>query len=226
MMLTGRNVVVVGGRGHVGRILVDGLLAAGAGVIAVTRSPGAWSHPASGPCAMVVPARSSGPAAGGADAVRESGMPVHAVVASLGGWTLEEQLLDLPPERWRATLESHLTAHLLAAQEYVPLLAAGSRSPYLMLNGAASRRPMADAGSISVAGAGQAMLLQTLRAQPGERRARFHEVVLMEAVSGDPRNLDPQAQIGPQQVVDAVTAVLNDPDAPTSTLVKGSPSGV
>jgi NAD(P)-dependent dehydrogenase (short-subunit alcohol dehydrogenase family) len=159
------------------------------------------------------------------DAVRgacvRAGLPLPgAVVASIGGWHKGAGLLDEDPDRWTATLASHLTAHLDVARALAPLLEPGD--PYVVLNGSASREAMAGSGAICVTGAGLAMLVQVLRleaAQAGAPAPRFHEVVIDHAVAGDDRNADPAQTRTPAQVVAALREVLDDAAAPAVTHV-------
>ncbi|GGM23797.1 NAD-dependent epimerase/dehydratase family protein [Promicromonospora citrea] len=215
-MTDDRPVLVVGASGFVGSRVVRGLAAGGRGVLAASRH-GLPAHAAvqNG----VVPVRYTGPDTlrqAVRDACASAGVPLPgAVVASIGGWQLGAPLLDSDPDEWTATLASHLTAHLDAARALVPLLAPGD--PYVVLNGAASREPMAGSGAVCVTGAGLAMLVQVLRLEatrPDAASVRFHEVVVDHAVDGDDRNADPAQTRTPAQVVSALGAVLDQPTAP------------
>ncbi|GAA4690449.1 short chain dehydrogenase [Promicromonospora umidemergens] len=215
-----RPVLVVGASGFVGSRVARGLAAGGRLVLASTRHelPDRVTVQAG-----VVPVHSPETAAL-PDAVRaacaHAGVPLPgAVVASIGGWDKGAPLLESDPDRWSATLASHLTAHLDAARALAPLLGPGD--PYVVLNGAASREAMAGSGAISVTGAGLAMLVQVLRLESGQDRppgsgpaVRFHELVVDHAVSGDGRNEDPAQVRTPAQVVNALCELLDDPAAP------------
>ncbi|MGW2090795.1 hypothetical protein [Promicromonospora sukumoe] len=215
-MTSPRPVLVVGASGYVGSRVAHGLAADGRTVLAAARRP----LPDDG---GVLPVRYDN-AAHLPDAVRAAcraaGVPLPgAVVASIGGWQKGTTLLDEDPERWTATLASHLTAHLDAARVLAPLLEPGD--PYVVINGAASREAMAGSGAVSVTGAGLAMLVQVLRleAEQGDTGAvpgavRFHELVIDHAVAGDDRNEDPAQTRTPAQVVAALGEVLDAPGAP------------
>ncbi|WP_369373718.1 NAD-dependent epimerase/dehydratase family protein [Promicromonospora sp. Populi] len=219
-----RPVLVVGASGYVGSRVVRGLAADGRPVLAASRSAPPEEHD---DAVVHVTYRNLTTLP---DAVRaacaRTGLPLPgAVVASIGGWHKGEPLLAADPDQWSATLASHLTAHLEAARALVPLLEPGD--PYVVLNGAASREPMAGAGAICVTGAGLAMLVQVLRLEAGSDRSagsvagkparsvRFHELVVDHAVSGDDRNENPAQTRTPAQVVHALGELLDHADAPT-----------
>lgn len=211
-----RPVLVVGAGGFVGSRLAAGLAERHGPVLAASRRAlpeRVAAH--AGILPVVSPVLAALP-----DAVRatcaQAGVPLPgAVVASIGGWQKGAALLDTDPYEWSATLASHLTAHLDAARALVPLLGPGD--PYVVLNGAASREPMAGSGAVSVTGAGLAMLVQVLRREAGEQSSgaiRFHELVIDHAVAGDDRNQDPVRTRTPAQVVRALGELLDDPGAP------------
>ncbi|GAA1871540.1 hypothetical protein [Myceligenerans crystallogenes] len=228
-------VVVAGASGFVGSRVVAGLSRAGRAVLAVSRSP----LPMPDDAGPVVPVRYDD-VAGLGEAVRvaceRAGLPLPGgAVASIGGWQLGPRLLDEPDlAAWRATLDSHLTAHLATIRALAPLLRA-SEEPhpaYVVLNGAARAEAMAGSGAVNVTGAGLAMLVQVLRLEEasgagGEaagvgdvvvperagRALRFHELVLDHAVAGDDRNVAPEREVAPGAVVHALAAILDDPAA-------------
>ncbi|MFD6447041.1 hypothetical protein ACFWEJ_18170 [Promicromonospora sp. NPDC060204] len=212
-MTGSRPVLVVGASGYVGSRVVRGLAADGRAVLAAARRP----LPDAGD--TVIPVRYE-TVADLPDAVRaacdRAGAPLPgAVVASIGGWHKGAALLDDDPDRWTATLASHLTAHLDAARALSPLLEPGD--PYVVINGSASREAMAGSGAICVTGAGLAMLVQVLRleaAEAGSGAVRFHELVIDHAVAGDDRNVDPAQTRTAAQVVHALGEVLDQPGAP------------
>ena len=211
-MTSSRPVLVVGASGYVGSRVAHGLAADGRTVLAAARRP----LPDDG---GVLPVRYDN-AAHLPDAVRAACRAADvtlpgAVVASIGGWQKGTALLDEDPQRWTATLASHLTAHLDAARALAPLLEPGD--PYVVVNGAASREAMAGSGAISVTGAGLAMLVQVLRLEAEEAPSgavRFHELVIDHAVAGDDRNEDPAQTRTPAQVVAALGEILDQPGAP------------
>ncbi len=212
--------MVAGGAGFVGRFVVDALLAEGARVLVPTRRPAAiqpGARPGGAPIATerlaVVGVRSWEEPVEVATALAERAWVPDAAVVALGGWWIGTPLLDLAPVAWRGLVESHLTAHFLAARALLPLLATAPDAAYVTLNGAAAREPMALSGPVSVAGAAQTMLLDVLRAEGTP--VRLHEVAVLAAVAGDDRNLDPVATVSGAAVARAVLGVLADPAAPS-----------
>ena len=213
--LDGRVVVVAGGTGFVGGFVVRALIGAGARVIVPTRrgtaiGPGSQRPVPEGVLVVPIPSWAD-PAEIGA-AAQHHGWQPDAAVVSLGGWWLGGRLVDLSPSEWDGLLGDHLTSHFLAARALVPLISGGRDPVYMTLNGAASREPMARSGPVSIAGAGQRMLLDVLRREDGG--VRFHEVCVRTAVAGDDRNLDPATEVTGDQVADAVLRVLAEPTCP------------
>ena len=220
-----RTVVAAGGAGFLGRIVVTDLVRRGWTVAVPTRRPGSLDDlavtlaDATGRL-VVVPLDPSGPA-GVAPALARLDPAPSAVVASLGGWSIGPRLLDVAPDAWQRALDDHLTAHLRAMQAYVPLVVGQDDAVYVTTNGAAADEPMPGSGPINVTGAAQRMLLRAVAAeQPG---VRFHEVSFLAAVAGDERNLDPDAELGHDEVAAAVRGVLDDPASPQ--LVRVAPRG-
>lgn len=221
-----RTVVAAGGAGFLGRIVVADLVGRGHTVAVPTRRPGSLDdlvlrlEGAPGRL-VVVPLDASGPA-GAAPALARLDPTPSAVVASIGGWSIGPRLLDLAPDAWQRALDDHLTAHLRAMQTYVPLLAGQDDAVYVTTNGAAADEPMDGSGPINVTGAAQRMLLRVVSAEQAQG-VRFHEVSFLAAVAGDERNLDPDAELGHDEVARAVRGVLDDPGSPQ--LVRTAPRG-
>jgi NADP-dependent 3-hydroxy acid dehydrogenase YdfG len=221
-----RTVIVSGGTGFVGGIAVRALLAAGWTVIVPGRDPGRLGALVTGAdAANLHTALTPGPpdprrwAAAVAAVVGAADLRPSAVVAALGGWRLTPDLLDTDPDDWQRILGTHLTSHLVAAQAYAPLIADHPDAAYVALNGAASVDPFADAGGISVTGAAQRMLVDVLRVGRLADRVRFTELVLMAAIAGDDRNVDPAEQLTADQVGHALLDLLADRNAPAHRTV-------
>jgi len=220
--------VVAGGTGFVGGIAVRALLSAGWRVVVPGRDRvrlgalhAAVPHP--GLTTVEIPAVPD-PVAWSA-AVAATGVPVRAAVAALGGWLPGPDLLDTEGRDWQRTLDDHLTTHLVAAQAYAPVIAEHEGAVYVALNGAASVTPFADAGGISVTGAAQRMLIDVLRVGRLAHRVRFCEVVLMAAVVGDDRNVDPVTEIAASRIGAALLRALIDPTATAHLSVLGGELG-
>lgn len=228
----GTPVLVVGAGGFVGSRVARGLAAGGRPVLAASRGPlpDAGRSPGVHHCQYLDLA--SLPAAV-QETCTAAGLALPGgVVASVGGWHKGPGLLELDPVVWRETLESHLTAHLLAARALVPLLAMARSSeedrgprPYIVLNGAASHEAMSGSGAISVTGAGLSMLVRVLRAEAAERGTpvRFHELVIDDAVAADERNETPARTVDPARVVAALGEMLDRGDADAVVHLVGEP---
>lgn len=100
---------------------------------------------------------------------------IGLAVAAVGGWYVAERGLDLAISRWSSTIESNLTAHFVAARSFAGLLA-GDNPTYLTLNGIAGHYPCEGSLAISVAGAGQRMMLDVLAAEGRDEPTRFAEL--------------------------------------------------
>ncbi len=204
-----RVVVVAGGTGLVGSAVVERLVADGHRVVVPSRRDDAEVPEG----ARLVPGVDWADPIALVEALREPGWEPTAAVAALGGWWLGPQLVDVLPETWDRILAANLTAHWHAVRALAPLLG-GADPAYLLLNGAAATEPMPGSGPVNVAGAGQRMLVRVLREEPIGARVRFGEVSVLAAVSGDERNLDPDAEVERGAVADAVARTLADPRAP------------
>lgn len=100
---------------------------------------------------------------------------IGLAIAAVGGWYVAERGLELAIDRWTSTLESNLTAHFVAARSFANLLG-GTRPTYLALNGIAGHYPCEGSLAISVAGAGQRMMLDVLAAEGRDEPMRFAEL--------------------------------------------------
>jgi len=104
---------------------------------------------------------------------------IDAAVAILGrGWWTSGALLDLTPETWNAILHEMLTSHFAFARAIVPLLARRPESVYLPIGGGAAFAPSVDAGLVSVAAEGQAMLTRVVARERGAAPPRVVELVI------------------------------------------------
>jgi NAD(P)-dependent dehydrogenase (short-subunit alcohol dehydrogenase family) len=211
-----RVVVVAGGSGTVGGAVVRALLARGDEVVVPTRGDGAGAPQGS---RVVAGLDWQDPRPLDA-ALAGWGLRPSAAVAAIGGWWQGAPLVEVDPALWRDLVESHLTAHLLAVQALAARLVGPDR-PYVLLGGAAAEEPMRGSGPVNVTGAAQRMLLHVLRAEGRPAGVRFHEVNVGAAVAGDVRNLDPVAEVAPDDVAAAVLATLDDPATPAVRRIAG-----
>jgi NAD(P)-dependent dehydrogenase (short-subunit alcohol dehydrogenase family) len=112
-------------------------------------------------------------ALGGADAA--------VAVLGRGVWT-SGPLLTLPPQEWRAVLDEMLTSHFAFARAVVPRLLGKPDSLYLSIGGGAAFEPMPEAGLMSIAAAGQAMLTRVLARERQSAHVRIHELIINGAL--------------------------------------------
>jgi 3-oxoacyl-[acyl-carrier protein] reductase len=176
--------MVAGGAGEVGEGVVRALLEAGATVVVPSRSwerlealaarlePGLRARLEAHELAVGTPE-------GAAELRRriEARGRLDLVVASLGGWWRGGPLTEVPLETWRRILDDNLTSHFVVARTFLPLVMA-SAGTYVLLNGAASRIPVAGSGPVSVAASAQIMLKDVLVAETRGTAARVCTLVI------------------------------------------------
>jgi 2,3-dihydro-2,3-dihydroxybenzoate dehydrogenase len=114
----------------------------------------------------------------------ESAGGLDAAVAILGrgSWT-SGPLLNLEPGEWQAVLAEMLSSHFAFARAIVPVLQRRPGSLYLALGGGSAFAPTPEAGLVSIAAAGQAMLTRVLAAEATEPDPRFMELVVNAQVN-------------------------------------------
>jgi NAD(P)-dependent dehydrogenase (short-subunit alcohol dehydrogenase family) len=188
--LTDRCVLVAGATGSVGGWIVAGALERGATVVAVGRSTQklvalaerfdadqqSRLHPL--PCDL----STLDACASAREQLVAKGLAINAVVAALGRWWEGTALLELPWADWQTVLTENLTAHVVAAQTFAPLLDAAADPCYLTMAGVAAMKAVAGSGAVSVTGAAQQMLLRVLAAENADSAVRFHQLLLTTPV--------------------------------------------
>jgi NAD(P)-dependent dehydrogenase (short-subunit alcohol dehydrogenase family) len=195
--LDGKNVLVAGGSGNVGRYIVAGLLEAGARVIIPTRDPrklegirDLHGTEPDGPVAILgdITDEQDGPRV--VDRALPGGARLHGAVASLGAFVPTKSVLSASKADLDRAVQGYLMAHHGAARNLVPRLRASGGS-YVMIQG-----PLAfeiwspEASLVSIATAAQAMLAQAIMKE--EDDVRVNEMVLHSAVGwGDADKASP-----------------------------------
>lgn len=224
--LEGRNIVVAGGTGNVGRYVVGGLLEAGATVAVPSRSPDKLEAiealGQNGSTGRVVTVEGDvTDEEDGARIVRqlrdEVG-PLHGAVASLGGFVPVPSILEASREQLATAMEGYVRAHLGAAQNLVPALESGGG--YLFVNG-----PLAydlwspEASLVSVVTAAQAMLAQAVAKEVDEAGSesarslpsappRVNELVIYTAVGWG--EADKRSPVSPRDIGRYVARLLSE----------------
>lgn len=210
--MTGHGaIVVLGATGFLGSRLATSLARRGRPVIAVGRDEqrliSLSRHVRTYRTDLADPARASTTAR---QIVDDAGPP-RAVVASLGGWYVGDETVDVTLERWDATLRSNLTSHFVGAQAFAPILG-GDDPSYIALNGIASHYPCVGSVAVCAAGAAQKMLIDVLAAETIGRTVRFHELVINTPVlePGAVHDKDEPTHTT-EQVCDTVADMIDDP---------------
>jgi len=142
--------------------------------------------------------------------------PVDAVIAAIGGWYIDEPVLDRGLEKFDADYDSYLRGHFTAcaiSQSLATDRTSAIRGiVHLALNGVASVEALAGSGAISVFGAAQKMLIEVAAAE--STSVAFRELRIMAPIGGDDRN-DLSGGVETVQlteVADGITAILDSPD--------------
>jgi NAD(P)-dependent dehydrogenase (short-subunit alcohol dehydrogenase family) len=107
----------------------------------------------------------------------EGGLDAAVAVLGRGSWT-SGPLLDLSPAEWQSVLAEMLSSHFAFARAIVPLLRRRPGSVYLALGGGSAFAPTPEAGLVSIAAAGQAMLTRVLASEATTPDPRFVELIV------------------------------------------------
>ena len=167
----GTAVLVLDAAGVIGRGLVAAALDAGAHVLAVDRSPEALNalaalHPQAALTVVSGSARDEQEAQALATALRATGRPVAAVLATLDAGKLRGRLLDQPAATTCAALNASLEPGIAAVRHLLPLLAEGGRGgSFVLIGGPGGRHPWAGYGQRSVAEAALRMVARVLHCE-------------------------------------------------------------
>ncbi|WP_181273385.1 NAD(P)-dependent oxidoreductase [Brevibacterium oceani] len=181
------HILIFGASGHVGTALAKHL---GDGDIGGHRISGVVRSQPDGPVPyepIVLPDWVDDPDKA-AEAIRtRSGPPVDAVIAAVGGWYVDEAMLERGIESFDADYGSYLRGHFSACAVSKLLSEAGkTRIVHLALNGVASVEACIGSGAISVFGAAQNMLLRVAEAETDA--VDFRELRVIAPIDGDDRN--------------------------------------
>lgn len=190
--LTHRVALVAGGTGAVGEGVVSAFLRSGATVVVPSRSPQRLrdlSARLEDPANLVALEGDAGSFAGAENvrdrAFAETGRPVDAVVASLGGWWQGPNLVDVDAETWRRVLDNNLTSHLALARAFLPVLGERAGTSYQMITGDAADVPVAGASLVSVAAAGLLAMFRSFVLELQDRPVRMNVLYLGPLVTRD-----------------------------------------
>lgn len=202
--------VVAGATGEVGEGVVAALLAGGWQVTALGRSAdrlAGMSARLGDPDALHTVVLD--PDGGGWQRLAGSIGTPELVVASLGGWFSGPGLAVLPRPDFDRVLGDGLTAHLGAAQAFLPAMERAGGGTYVMINGAAALAPVPGSGVVSVVTAAQLMLARVLAAEAREVSVR--SLVIATPVLSRSRTDGPSSWVSARDVGSTVAALHADP---------------
>jgi 3-oxoacyl-[acyl-carrier protein] reductase len=177
-----RTVLVAGGAGAVGEGIVERFLAAEWRVLVPSRSQArldAQRDRLGGPEGLTGILGDVGTPAGAhaiRDQLRDQGVRLNAVVASIGGWRSGPLLVDTPLDDWRSVLDGNLTSHLVLAQAFLPMVPPGGA--YTVIVGDGAEAPVRGAGPVSVAASAVLMLSRSLALESAGKGVRVNSLVL------------------------------------------------
>ena len=164
-------VVVLDAAGVIGRGLTAAALDAGAHVLAVDRSPAALSaladlHPRAALTLVAGSAEDEPQAQALAAALRATGRPLAAVLATFDAGKLRGRLLDQTAATTCAALSASIEPGIAAVRHLLPLLAEGGRGgSFVLVGGPGGRHPWAGYGQRSVAEAALRMVARVLHCE-------------------------------------------------------------
>jgi len=206
--------LVAGGTGNVGRAIVHGLLMRRATVVVPSRSASKLEAlgRAEGPDTQNRLITIVGDVSDEQDAERiraealERAGRLDAVVASLGSFAAAPSLLAASRATLDRVLADYLLAHFVAARTFIPLFAK-TGGCYLFINGPLAFAPTPGSGLVSIATAGQAMLVDVLVRETASSLARVNELVVNVGVGWGSAD---ETQRNGERVADAVAKILID----------------
>lgn len=189
--LDGHKIVVLGGAGDVGEGICRILLRDGARVGVPSRSPEKLGLLTGAVDAdtrdrlVLLQADPFDPEAAGEvrdELVRALG-GVDDVVISIGGWWQGGPICSVPLTEWTEKVHrSHVLAHLVASQTWLPTLVAQGAGSFLFINGGAGLHAVANSGLVSIGAAAQLMLKDVLVAETENSGVRINSLVLMTPI--------------------------------------------
>ncbi|HEX6308312.1 MAG TPA: SDR family oxidoreductase [Longimicrobiales bacterium] len=216
-VLSGKRIVVAGGAGHVGTVLVDALLHAGAAVAVPSRSAARLDALrealADAPVERLVAIEGDVADATDGERVRAAVLDrlggLDAVIASMGDLVAAPAVLDASPADVRRALDGYVVAHHGVARTLLPALRERGGS-YTFINGFLAYGPVfPGAGLVAMAGAAQAMLARVLMQENERTNLRVNEVVLYTSFGrpdDDERNRN---GVGKQDVAAFITELVS-----------------
>lgn len=192
MQIEDSTVVVLGGTGNVGWGAARALLARGARVLAVTRSPEqAHSLPASLGApervqAVVGDLSTPEGARALADELAARG-GYHHVFASMGPWWQGGPIVEQSGEAYREVMRSNLDCHVFAAQALLPAIRGRVGASYTIVTGQGGHMTLPGTGLLVIAVSGVFGLSRMLRAEHAADPVRVNELLINTRIERAPR---------------------------------------
>lgn len=190
--LEGSTVLVFGVTGNVGWGAAKAFLAAGAKVVAPTRSAARAAQLAeefAGQAFLPLAADISTEA--GAAALRDQLLEHHDaldhLVAAIGPWWQKGPVIEQSLGELRAVMATYLESQFLVAKAFVPVLRNRPGASYTVVTGAAGEMPVPDAGFVVTAAAGLFGLSIMLRAEHQDDPFRLNEFRINCRIEREPR---------------------------------------
>ena len=207
--LSNKRALVLGATGNVGHGVVQAMLAAGASVLAPTRSAErarelAQAFPKGGfePIVGDISDATSSPAL--AQAVAERG-PIDHVVASLGPWWQGGPVAEQDPQEWARVRAMLLDGHVHAAELFLPRLHGREGASYTIITGMGAHHVMPGTSLLYVATGGVLSLSKVLRAEYERGPVRVNEVLISARIEKRPRSGVIESAVFGEAIVSLVT---------------------
>lgn len=221
-----RTVLVAGGAGQVGEGIVRQLLQRGNGVVVPSRSQtrleqlrGLLDAPGD---RLVTLVGDIGSAPGAGQLRRRVEAEVgdlDAVIASIGGWWSGPPMVEVAMDDWHRLIDANLTAHVVAARTFLPVVAGRRGASYTLINGSGATQPVAGSGPVNVAAAGQLMLKDVLALEHTDDPVRINTLLIGTPVRTRSRPDGPAGWVDADDVGSAVADLVEDgPDGATVPL--------
>jgi len=129
------------------------------------------------------------------------------VVASVGGWWMDNALWQISQDDWQKVFVDVATSHMALARSFVPRLA--EDGSYIAIAGFSGQKPYPAAGIVSMQGAAQLMMREAFSAElKGQRR--INDVVLGPVINRSRPGGDSD-WLTADQVGEAAVAVARTP---------------
>jgi len=209
--LNGKTAVVFGATGNVGHGAAEGFVAAGAKVVAPSRTAEGANQ-----LERTFAGRSLAPIVGDIsdpddakrlhETILERHAPVDHVFVALGPWWQEGSVSGQPPKAWAEVRRMLLDGHVHAASLFLPPLSRREATSYTIVTGAAAKQYIPNTSLLFVATNGVLALSKVIREEHASDAVRVNELLIETRIEKQARpGVVPSAAFG-EAVVDIATA--------------------